>query len=251
MPRGERGVERADAVPLLGDEAEVHRPPAALEDRLENAVVAARVGTVDPLAVQAADARAEPHADHPEGREVDLGVAVGVGVVLFEVEVALVVEHAVEHEGRVAVGALDRAAVERGVVIGDEGVELEREVVKAGAVGPLQHLVRYGEALPVWHPLHQMQVPDLGPLGHPDHLRVLPAQSTRRPVSPRRSSSGNAVPECSGGPCTFLNDFARVNLAESGRPPGATEGSLCLKHLKRTCAPAFSQRWMPRGEFAP
>ena len=43
--------------------------------------------------------------------EVDLGVAVGVGVVLFEVEVALVVEDAVEHEGRVAVGALDRAAV--------------------------------------------------------------------------------------------------------------------------------------------
>ena len=46
------------------------RPPAALEDRLEDAVVAGRVGAVDPLAVQAADARAEPHADHPEGGEV-------------------------------------------------------------------------------------------------------------------------------------------------------------------------------------
>ena len=57
----------------------------------------------------------------------------GVGVVLFEVEVALVVEHAVEHEGRVAVGALDGATVERGVVVGDEGVELEREVVEARA----------------------------------------------------------------------------------------------------------------------
>ena len=88
---------------------EVHRPTAALEDRLEDAVVAGRVGAVDPLAVQAADSGAEPHADHAEGSEVDLGVAVGVGVVLFEVEVALVVEHAVEHEGRVAVGALDRA----------------------------------------------------------------------------------------------------------------------------------------------
>ena len=126
MPGGERRVELADAVPLLGDEAEVHRPTAALEDRLEDAVVAGRVGAVDPLAVQAADSGAEPHADHAEGGEVDLGVAVGVGVVLFEVEVALVVEHAVEHEGRVAVGALDRAAVERGVVVGDEGVELER-----------------------------------------------------------------------------------------------------------------------------
>ena len=89
---------------------------------------------------------------NPEGGEVDLGVTVGVGVVLFEVEVALVVEHAVEHEGRVAVGALDRAAVERGVVVGDEGVELEREVVEAHAVGPLQHLLRHGEELPVAGP---------------------------------------------------------------------------------------------------
>ena len=59
------------------------------------------------------------------------------------------VEHAVEHEGCVAVGALDRTAVERGVVVGDEGVELKGEVVEAGAVGPLQHLLRHGEALPV------------------------------------------------------------------------------------------------------
>ena len=85
VPGWERRVELADAVPLLGDEAEVHRPPAALEDRLEDAVVAVSVGAVDPLAMQAADAGAEPHADHAEGGEVDLGVAVGVGVVLFEV----------------------------------------------------------------------------------------------------------------------------------------------------------------------
>ena len=56
MPGGERRVELADAVPLLGDETEADRPPAALEDRLEDAVVAGRVGAVDALAVQAADA---------------------------------------------------------------------------------------------------------------------------------------------------------------------------------------------------
>ena len=67
-------------------------------------MVAVGVGVANALAVQAADAGAEPHADHSEGGEVDLGVAVGVGVVLFEVEAALVVEHAVEDEGRVAVG---------------------------------------------------------------------------------------------------------------------------------------------------
>ena len=104
-------------------------------------------GAVDALAVQAADAGAEPHADHAEGGEVDLGVAVGVGVVLFE------------GRGRSRGRARRRARRARrgrctrpdgcrtGVVVGDEGVELE--VVEARAVGPLQHLVRHGEALPV------------------------------------------------------------------------------------------------------
>ena len=32
-------------------------------------------------------------------------------------------------------------------------------------------------------------------------------------------------------PCTFLNDFARLNLVELGRPPGATKRPLCLEHL--------------------
>ena len=36
------------------------------------------------------------------------------------------------------------------------------------------------------HILHQMQVSNLGPLRHPDHLHVLLVQSTRRPLSPRR-----------------------------------------------------------------
>ena len=46
------------------------------------------------------------------------------------------VEHAVEHEGRVAVGALDRAAVERRVVVGDEGIELEHAQQIAGHASP-------------------------------------------------------------------------------------------------------------------
>ena len=51
-------------------------------------------------------------------------------------------------EGDFALGFL-RGPPIRGVVVGDEGVELEGEVVEAGAVGPLQHLLRHGEALPV------------------------------------------------------------------------------------------------------
>ena len=86
-----------------------------------------------------------------------------------------------------------------------------------------------------------MQVPDLGPLGHPDHLRVLPAQSTRRPVSPRRSSSGNAVPECSGGPFSSghgvpfhvaatsspLNEGRGVNPGDTRQRPRSPTGPAC------------------------
>ena len=45
-------VELADAVPLLGDEAEVHRPPSALENRLEDAVVARRVEVLGRIRLQ-------------------------------------------------------------------------------------------------------------------------------------------------------------------------------------------------------
>ena len=63
MSGGERRVELTDAVPLLGEQTEVHRPPPTLKDRLQDTVVPCRVGAVDALAVQAADARAEAHAD--------------------------------------------------------------------------------------------------------------------------------------------------------------------------------------------
>ena len=67
-----------------------------------------------------------------------------VGVVLFEVEVALMVEHVVEHEGRVAVGVLDRSAVERCVVVGDEGVELESSMSMPVSEGQFWTVARCG-----------------------------------------------------------------------------------------------------------
>ena len=51
------------------------------------------------------------------------------------------------------------------------------------------------------HALHQMQVADLGPLGHPDHLCVLPAQPTRRScLAPSIFAGRSLSPKCSGGP---------------------------------------------------
>jgi hypothetical protein len=101
------------------------------------------------LLLEAADAGAESPPQHRERREVDLRVAVRVGVVLFQLQVALVVAEAVEHERRVAVGAFDGHAVERRVVVGDEGIELQREVAEPGAVSLLQDLAGHGEPLSV------------------------------------------------------------------------------------------------------
>ena len=67
------------------------------------------------------DARAEAQAQHGEGGEVDLGIAVSIGVVLFDLELALVVKQTVQHKGGITIGALNRQAVEGGVVIGHEG----------------------------------------------------------------------------------------------------------------------------------
>ena len=42
------------------------------------------------------------------------------------------------------------------------------------------------------HTLHHMQVADLGPLGHPDHLRVLLVRSTRRPCLAPAAEAGRS-----------------------------------------------------------
>ena len=75
------------------------------------------------------------------------------------------------------------------------------------------------------YPLHQMQVADLGPLTHPDHLRVLLAMSTRRPVSSHRFiAAGTPFLECSGVPFQVAT------------------GSLFILPL-----PATRHRWPPTG----
>ena len=50
----------------------------------------------------------------------------GIGVMLLDLELAFVVQEAVEDKGRVTVGALDGQTVERRVVVSDEGVKLQR-----------------------------------------------------------------------------------------------------------------------------
>ena len=93
--------------------------------------------------------RREAQAQHGEGGEVDLGIAVGVGVMLFNLVLALVVKQTVEYEGRITVGALNRQTVEAGVVIGHESVKFQGKVAESGGVGLLKDPACQREALPV------------------------------------------------------------------------------------------------------
>ena len=125
----QRGVEMPEAIPLVGDPTRVNLPVRSAHEAPEDAVVTG-VDTVESLLCDAPNPRAEAPAEHRERGKVDVGVAVGVGVVLLEREVALVVEEAVQDGGRVPIRALDGRAEERGVVVGDETVELEGEVAE-------------------------------------------------------------------------------------------------------------------------
>ena len=98
------------------------------------------VNPIDPLAMKTANPRAEPLPEHGEGREVQLGVAMGVSVMLLRIDLGLVVEEPIQNVGCVPFRALDRGAVEGRVVVGDEGVELQRVVAQAMAVRGLQGL---------------------------------------------------------------------------------------------------------------
>ena len=57
----------------------------------QDAIVAVAVNPVEPLVLDATDARTEAPTEHGEGREVDLCVAVGVRVVLVQLQIALIV----------------------------------------------------------------------------------------------------------------------------------------------------------------
>jgi hypothetical protein len=58
-----------------------------------------------------------------------IGEPGGVGVVLFDPQLGLVVEQAVEHVGCVADGRADDLGVKRGVLIGDVCVEKDAGII--------------------------------------------------------------------------------------------------------------------------
>ena len=56
--------------------------------------------------LDSSDARAAAQAQHGEDGEIDLCIAVGIGVMLFDLELALVVKQTVQHKGGITFSAL-------------------------------------------------------------------------------------------------------------------------------------------------
>ena len=76
----------AHAIPLLGDQVGIDGSVRAADQRRERTVFAVGINPVEALVLNAADAWAEAQAQHGEGGEVELGVTVGVDVVLFDLD---------------------------------------------------------------------------------------------------------------------------------------------------------------------
>ena len=99
-----------------------------------------------------------------------------------------------------------------------------------------------------------MQLADLGPLGHPDHLRVLLARSTRRPcLAPVDHPRGIAVSECSGGPFSSVHGvpfhLAATTMSQHSAccTQGGWRGGRCAPST-----PGFTRPAGPdRGGFRP
>ena len=139
LARLQRSVELTHPVPLLGDHLGVKRPVGPVHQGSKGRIVPVDIQSVEALLLNASNAWAESLSQHCECSKVDLGVAVRVRVVLFEIQVAFVVKEPIEHEGGVEVGAFNRQVVERSIGVGDERVELKGEIAEAGTVrGPLR-----------------------------------------------------------------------------------------------------------------
>ena len=88
---GQRTVELAHAFPLFLNGLRIYRTIGSRHQVRQDAIVAVAVNPVEPLVLDATDARTEAPTEHGEGREVDLCVAVGVRVVLVQLQIALIV----------------------------------------------------------------------------------------------------------------------------------------------------------------
>ena len=114
--------------------------------RRESVIGGLALGDVQLGVAQVADARGEAEAQQVHQGEDMIGEARRVGVVLLDPQIAVVVQQAIKHVGRIAYPDVDHLSAKWGVLVGDVGVEQPPRlravfgIDVAGALGPAARL---------------------------------------------------------------------------------------------------------------
>src|SRR5919108_2575273 len=90
------GEELAHAVPVRGDPVEMQRALGLTDKGCKWSVIPLEINTVNPLVMQAPDARAKALAKHGKGRKVQFNRAVRIRIVFLRVEIGLMIEQTIQ-----------------------------------------------------------------------------------------------------------------------------------------------------------
>jgi hypothetical protein len=107
-------------LPLRSDQFEVE---FAADQRSERWVVSLRAWHIEPLVGEVADSGREAEAQHMAERKDMIGEACGVGVVLLDSQIGLMVEQTVENVRGVAGIRGDHLGIKGRVLVGDVGIK--------------------------------------------------------------------------------------------------------------------------------
>src|SRR5438128_801502 len=136
LTRRKGGEELAHAVPVRRDPVEMQGALGLTDEGGEWSIRLLGIDTVNPLAMQPPDPRAKALAKHRKGCKVQFDITVRIRIVFLRVKIGLMIKQAVQDIRDITLRALNRHRVEWRVVVGNERVELQREIAHAVAVGP-------------------------------------------------------------------------------------------------------------------
>src|SRR5215468_4600436 len=89
------GEELAHAVPVRDDPVEMQRALGLTDKGCEWSVLPLEINPVNPLVMQAPDARTKALTKHGKGRKVQFDIAMGIRIVFLWVEIGLMIEQTI------------------------------------------------------------------------------------------------------------------------------------------------------------
>ena len=124
-------ANRKISSPLCSDQLQIE---LAADQRSERWVVALPAWHIEPLVGEIADAGRETKAQQMTECKDVIGEAGGVGVMLLDPQIGLMVEQAIENMRRIPGICGDDLGIEGGVLIGDVGVEKHARLIAVAEI---------------------------------------------------------------------------------------------------------------------